>query len=208
MWKNLCEPWKTVFEEAWIAFKKNSVPTGAAVYDSKGNLLAKDHNRRNEADVLNRNISHSDVNVLSRLDLRNNADPSEMTLYSSMEPCHMCLGMIYMTGIKKIRSAAADLHLGMAHLLYEDAFLRSRKIDYKSIGGDAELFQLVIQSYYEIKHRKDSSILECYRRTNNTAVEIAEKLYFRRILDQYAVEEKTCEAVFDMILRIKEEKYS
>ena len=101
--------------------------------------------------------------------------------------------------------------MGSAHFLYDDAFLRSKQINYRNEGGDAELFTLVLHSYFEIKqitNKKDSSALECYRRTNETAVEIAEKMYFRRILDQWSIQEKTCEEVYNMIMKIKDERYS
>ena len=143
------------------------------------------------------------MNVLNKLDMRNVSDRSELVLYSSLEPCHMCLGMVYLTGIKTIRSAARDLHMGTSHFIYEDAFLRTKQIDYKNEGGDEEMFSLVLQSYFEVKQvaaRKDTAALECYRRTNETAVEIAEKLYLRRILDQYAVQGKSCGEVYDIIM--------
>ena len=211
MWNDVPKPWKVVFEEAWLAFRNGNVPAGAAVYDENNALMSKAHNRYGEPDCLNRYIAHADANALFDLDLRYCHDPSKLTLYSSMEPCHMCLGMINLTGIKNICSASSDLHMGSAHFLYDDAFLRSKQINYRNEGGDAELFTLVLHSYFEIKqitNKKDSSALECYRRTNETAVEIAEKMYFRRILDQWSIQEKTCEEVYNMIMKIKDERYS
>ncbi|OPZ21690.1 MAG: tRNA-specific adenosine deaminase [Firmicutes bacterium ADurb.BinA205] len=110
MWKDLPEQWKAVFCEAWDAMKSGSVPSGAVIYDKEGNLLAGSHNGFKNTDV-NPYTSHSCINAINQLSLRDVESNNGLTIYSSMEPCLMCLGAIAISNIKEIHSASRDLFL-------------------------------------------------------------------------------------------------
>lgn len=208
MWKDLPVQWKTVFNEVWKAMKNNSVPAGAAVFSSNGELLAAGRNRYGEQDVLNPYTAHACINVLNSIDMRRIENKDDLILFTSMEPCHMCLGAISISGIRYICSASRDLYYGMTHYIYDDPMIRANKIKHKVEGGDIEFFQLVLQSYFEIGQvavKKDSSALECYRRTNEDAMEIAEKLYLRRAFQQLSIKDAPCSEIYDMIMKLKAE---
>lgn len=211
MWNDIPKQWQAVFEEAWLAFTQGNVPCGSVICDSKGNILVRDHNRFGDRAISNPNISHSDANALTALDLRSGVSPDKLTLFTSLEPCHMCMGMIALTGIKNVRCASSDLYMGTAHYLTDDPYYRSLAISCRTESGDIEIFQLVLISCFMIKqlsNRFDSSALNCYRRTNEIAVDIAEKLCMRRVLDRMVIEKKTAEEVFNTVITIKNEKYT
>ena len=207
MWKDLPEQWKAVFCEAWDAMKSGSVPSGAVIYDREGNLLAESHNGFKNTNV-NPYTSHSCINAINQLSLRNVESNSGLTIYSSMEPCFMCLGAIAISNIKEIHSASRDLFYGATHHLYDDAALIAKNISFHSESGDIEFFQIVLQSYFEVKRvseRNSPHALECYRRTNSSAVKLAEKLYLRRTLQQMSYQDHPCSEVYDMIMKLKDE---
>ena len=79
-----------------------SGPFVAAVYDDKGNLVAKTANS-----VVNEQCSnnHAEVNVIKLAEEKlktYDLSPYNLKLYVTAEPCIMCLGAIMWSGIKEV----------------------------------------------------------------------------------------------------------
>jgi len=77
-------------------------PFLAAIYDSKGNLIAKAANS-----VINENCSHNhaEMNVIKTAELvfgTYDLSSYNLSLYVTSEPCIMCLGGIMWSGIKEV----------------------------------------------------------------------------------------------------------
>lgn len=201
MWNELSEQWQTVFEEAWEAFRSGSIPIGAALFDKDGNLILSDRNRSREADTVNREISHAEANVLRRLDT-DRYNSGELVLYTSMEPCPMCMGMILMGHIREVHYAAADRYCGMVHLTGTDDYYKSKNLKCIREGGGMELFQLTIQSYNELKmidNGASDKVIRMFTETNSTAVGKAKRLYEDKTLDRLAEAGASCSEVYDLI---------
>ena len=208
MWKELSFEWQTVLSEAWEAFCAGSTPIGAALYNKEGELILSDRNRSRESDTVNTEISHAEANALRRLDTRK-FNSWELTLYTSMEPCPMCMGMALMGHIKNIRYAAYDKYCGMIHLTNDDPYYKSKNVNCIHEGGELELFQLTIQSYYELRHLErgcSDKVINKFRLTRKDAVELSEHLYKDKTLDILAESGKSCEKVFDMIVRMNRDE--
>ena len=208
MWKDLTFQWQTVLEEAWTAFTNGSIPVGAAVFDKNGDLLVKDHNRRSEPQTLNPRTAHAELNVLQHIDCRGGLNIREIQLYTSMEPCPMCMGAIVMSNIKSLNCGSHDRWCGALHLLDTDPYMRSQRIQLADFHDNIEFFQLVLSSYYELKnyHKNGNmSVVDCFRISSSHAVETAEKLYMRRELDRLAQAGRPCYEVYNMITELQEE---
>ena len=202
MWNDLSYEWKTVLTEAWNAFKNGSTPIGAALFTKDGELVLSDRNRSHEADTVNNEISHAEANALRRLDTRV-FNSRELTLYTSMEPCPMCMGMAIMGHIKDIRYAAYDSYCGMIHLTKTDPYYIGKGVKCVYAGDELEVFQLTIQSYYELRHIDrgcSDKVLNMFYKTNAAAVQTAKKLYKEKTLDELAQKNTECKEVFDMII--------
>jgi tRNA(Arg) A34 adenosine deaminase TadA len=77
-------------------------PFLAAIYDSKGNLVAKAANN-----VVNKSCSnnHAEMNVIKLAEKKlgtYDLSPYNLSLYVTSEPCMMCLGGIMWSGIKAV----------------------------------------------------------------------------------------------------------
>ena len=83
MWNNLSEAWQCAFEEAWASFKSGSIPIGAVIADENGHIILREHNRSNETDTINKNISHAEANALRRLDT-SQYNPKTLVLYATI----------------------------------------------------------------------------------------------------------------------------
>ena len=209
MWNDLSQQWRTVLEEAWTAFSNNCVPIGAAIFDKSGRLIVKDHNRSGYQTTLNPMTAHAESNTLNRLDCRNGLQVRDVVMYSSMEPCPMCMGAIVMSNIKDLHFGSHDRWCGAVHLLDEDPYFRSQHISVKEPHEEIEFFQLVLSSYHELKYANiggNSAVIDCFRISSRAAVEAAERLYVRRTLDNLAMQEKNCAEIYDMIIQLKEEQ--
>ncbi|EWM53349.1 nucleoside deaminase [Ruminococcus flavefaciens] len=205
MWIDISKQWQTAFEEAWDAFCTGSIPIGAAVFDENGELILKDHNRAQLPETVNHRIAHAEANLLRRLDTAR-FDPRRLTLYTTMEPCPMCMGTASMSNIKHLRSAAHDPHCGMIHLIETEPYFIGKGLDYTFECGDMELVQLTLQSYYELRcmeYGASSCVFDSFREQCPEASEISRRLYENKVLDG-AVEEGTAFGViFDYILSMK-----
>lgn len=205
MWNNLSAAWKAAFEEAWAAFRNGSIPIGAVIADENGDIIIKEHNRANEPDTVNRHISHAEANALRRLDTVM-YNPKKAVLYATMEPCPMCMGTAVMSNIKRLRFAAHDPYCGAVHLKDSDPYLQRQAQDYSCEGDETEFVQLTIQSYHELRYISrggSDAVLVCFRRLNERAVSLAERLFAEQKLDCFAADGTEFAQVYDYILSQK-----
>lgn len=103
-------------EEASLAPGHGDVPVGAVLVDAAGNVVARNHNRREERSDP---TSHAEMLVLSqgakelgdwRLD--------GYTLYVTLEPCVMCAGAVMWSRLARVVYGAPDFKAGAAWSLY------------------------------------------------------------------------------------------
>ena len=205
MWNDISKQWQTAFEEAWEAFCTGSIPIGAAVFDENGDLILKDHNRTQLPETINRRIAHAEANILRQLDT-SRFDPKKLTLYTTMEPCPMCMGTAAVSNIRHLRSAAPDPHCGMIHLIESEPYFIGKALDYNFECGDPELVQLTLQSYYELRCIEAGAsrcVFDSFSEQCPEATEISARLYKNKVLDRFAEEGTAFGVVFDYILSVK-----
>src|SRR5258706_10919438 len=126
-----CNPWQVCIAEAWAAYCAGSIPIGAAITDSAGQLVARGHNRIHAmADPVSRlaqhRLAHAEMNALFALDPQ--IDSRTCTLYTTTEPCPLCFGAICVMPLRAFHYAARDPTAGSACLLDATPFLRSRGV--------------------------------------------------------------------------------
>ena len=89
-------------KELILRIEQGAGPFLAAIYDSKGSLIAKAANS-----VINENCSHNhaEMNVIKAAELvfgTYDLSSYNLSLYVTSEPCIMCLGGIMWSGIKEV----------------------------------------------------------------------------------------------------------
>ena len=156
MWQSLSQPWRACLEEAWTAYRAGSVPIGAAITDGAGRVVARGRNRIYESQVeddclTGNRMAHAEMNALLALRAWEGDDPRSCTLYTTMEPCPMCMGAIRMFHIGRVCYAARDALAGGAGLVHVEPYVRLGRIagQIEVAGpprGDLELVILALQA--------------------------------------------------------------
>lgn len=108
---------RLALEEADLAPLHGDVPIGCVVVGASGDVLARDHNRREElADP----TAHAEVLCLraaARLGGHWRLEGS--TVYSTLEPCPMCAGALVNARVARVVYGARDLKAGAVDSLFE-----------------------------------------------------------------------------------------
>lgn len=94
---------------AGSARKNGNHPFGAVLTDEQGNILLEAQNTV----ITGRDVTgHAETNLIRLLDGRYEPDfLSRCTLYASTEPCAMCSGAIYWSGIGRVVFAVSGAQL-------------------------------------------------------------------------------------------------
>jgi len=110
------EAMQVALEEAADAIEHGDVPIGAVLIDDKGNVVAQDHNRREEHRDA---TAHAEMLVLSARS-REIADwrLDGHTLVVTLEPCAMCAMAAVWARVDRIVYGAPDPKAGAVWSLY------------------------------------------------------------------------------------------
>jgi tRNA(adenine34) deaminase len=100
---------RAALREAERALKEGEVPIGAVAVKG-GTIVARGHNSRR---ALNDITAHAEIMCMRDLspDL-DGFDLSDITIYTTLEPCAMCAGAMIHYGVKRIIYGARDIRAG------------------------------------------------------------------------------------------------
>ena len=120
-------------------------------------------------------------------------------LYTTMEPCPMCFGTIIMMNIKNVHYVCKDEYAGAVALHNTIPYIKNRDMNYDYIGGNEEVFQLVIQTLFEcFNYSSESVVVSALKKTNSLAVELSISIY-----NEYGIsslKKKSVEEMYDFVI--------
>ena len=97
------------FYEAQKAYALGEVPVGAVLVH-EGQIIARGHNQVERKKQV---MAHAELEVLRKASLKLGSwRLGEATLYSTLEPCPMCMGAILLARVKTLVWGAPDIRLG------------------------------------------------------------------------------------------------
>ena len=107
---------EVALDEARKALKHGDVPVGAVLLDAEGNVLAANHNRREESGDA---TAHAEMLVISEASKALGDWRLEgCTLVVTLEPCAMCAMAAVLARVDRIVYGAADLKAGAVWSLF------------------------------------------------------------------------------------------
>ncbi len=191
MWETLSPPWRACLEEAWQAYCGGTIPIGAVVADGKGTILSRGRNRIFDAgapagQVCQTELAHAELNALLSLGV-DEGNRRSWILYTTTEPCPLCLGAFYMSGIRTLHYASRDPWAGSVNLLGATPYLGRKPI--KIVGPDSTGLEMIIIALFvewELYtwRERPSIVREKMREIVSPGVILGEQLYKSGLLRQ------------------------
>src|SRR6476661_3627607 len=106
---DLAEPWRAALELAWEAYLAGTIPVGSVVADADGRVVARGRNRIFDPPghgLSGSRLAHAEVEALALLP--SSARYRDHVLYSTLEPCLLCVAATLHATVGRIEYAAAD----------------------------------------------------------------------------------------------------
>jgi tRNA(adenine34) deaminase len=204
LWKYLSPPWQGCIEEAWVAYCIGSLPIGSVITDAHGNILARGHNRvhkqpAEERVLTGHRLAHAELNALLCIDL-NTINPCTCILYTTTEPCPLCVGAIRMALIGEVRYASRDEIAGSATLFESTPFLRKGNV--KVVGpqnADLETILVGLLVEFALTHENDyaSTRYEQLASIDSRGARLGKVLFASRQLYRWKNEGKMASFILD-----------
>jgi len=163
LWQSLSPPWQACLALVWEAYCDDCTPIAAVVTDAAGNILSTGRNRirpRHKMDGHGRGweIAHAETEALHNLDYAG-LDPHPCILYTTTEPCPMCIGTFYMSGLRTLYYAARDPYAGSVDLLGTTWYMSRKPVTVH--GPDPRLEPILTALFAEQEiHRHDERLPE------------------------------------------------
>ena len=107
---------RLALQEAEAAADENEVPVGAVIVHGERNVIASDHNRREQ---LRDPTAHAEMLAITQAaEALGSWRLDDCTLYVTLEPCPMCAGAIVLARIPRVVYGAADSKSGAVQSIY------------------------------------------------------------------------------------------
>ncbi|MDI6770475.1 MAG: nucleoside deaminase [Anaerolineales bacterium] len=186
MWHSLTPPWQACLELAWEAYCDGTVPIGAVVADAGGRVIARGRNRiHNEigpqGTVFNHQLAHAELNAILQFDSFAKGR-NACVLYTTMEPCPLCLGAFYMSGMRTLCYAARDPYAGSTDLIGANWYMAVKPIEvFGPHNPSLETILLAIQVEFDLRDRGEKElngqVLTRWRAAVPLGVALGEQIY-------------------------------
>lgn len=208
MWSDLNDIWKESFSLAWKSFKRHTIPIGAVIVDSQGNIIARGRNRifdkESKHPLSGTCMAHAEMTAMSTLKEKDHPDIKKYTLYTTMEPCPMCFGAMVMMGIRNLKYAARDGFAGATEINNKMDYIHNKKIEIDMDSSELEVFQICLQTAFEYdrKHKRIEDILDSWRVYCNDGVTLAKSLFEKEYFKDALYKNKSIQEVYDEVIII------
>jgi tRNA(Arg) A34 adenosine deaminase TadA len=167
LWHELEESWRASFDLAWEAYVAGTIPVGAVVAGPDGAIVARGRNRIFDVPgvgLAGSRIAHAEVDALAQLPAGERY--RDHVLYSTLEPCLLCVAAALHSTIGRIEYAAVDLFGGGCNGAIDTAhWQRSAPAIGVPLGGWAGRLSAALQSAYwqaHPEHRRSAEIVELF----------------------------------------------
>lgn len=160
-------PWNDVFRLMKEAYDAGTIPVGAVVTDGSGAVVARGRNRIFDTAVDGElgasRLAHAEINAL--LGLSSDRTYESHTLYTALEPCHLCLSAAYSVRIGTVRFAARDRYGGAIGRLLPSADHQAHPLTIEGPlpGEPGELPELLLVAFF-LWRRPDGDVIRFFER--------------------------------------------
>ncbi|WP_139906135.1 nucleoside deaminase [Clostridium thermarum] len=206
MWNDLNEIWKEAFSLAWESYRRNSIPIGAVIVDSQGNIVSRGRNRIFDGESQNplagTDMAHAEMTAMLNLKLDEHPEVRSYCMYTTMEPCPMCFGTMVMNSIRNIKFADRDGYAGATELNEKSRYIKNKGISITKADDEMETFQIVLQTAFEYKRNNSGSevVLDKWREYCNIGVNLGKQLNEEGYFENAAAQGKNISVIYDEVI--------
>ncbi len=228
-WTDLLPAWQACLEEAWEAYCLNNVPVGAAVVNAAGEVVGRGRNRTHDADspahqTWGSLLAHAELNALLSLGLPE-TNFYDYALYTTIEPCPLCMGAVYMSGVRQVYYAGEDPYGGATDLLGATPYMSRKPVRVYGPfrGGLADFATALHYEYILRKHNAspelagyaangpsvhsssrptESPVIAAGRAEFPRGVALAERLFKDELAQKWVADGLSAGAVFEKFLEL------
>ena len=189
MWETLAEPWRACVDLAWEAYRAGSLPIGAVVTDVDRNVLSRGRNKIHERSgqsgtLFGHKLAHAEVNALLKLNYDRH-DPRSCALYTTTEPCPLCVGALRMADFGELRYASREPWAGSTAMFEAVPYLKNGNV--RVVGPEDRrleqiLIALQVERFLHLKPKVLERFLQLYEEVMPEATRAGRRLYRSGIL--------------------------
>jgi tRNA(adenine34) deaminase len=175
-----------------MAYRSGSIPVGAVFVDRDGKIRWRGRNRVREvrADdgaspvLVGNRLAHAEVNCLVQAPRQLFEEMSRGTLYTTLEPCPLCVGAVVMAGVRRVVYAARDGWAGATHLLRVPGYTASKEVAVEGPRPGWETVSLALNAASTLRWSlRADDLLRAFAGTDPGAVALGERWHASRFLD-------------------------
>ena len=149
--------WLACLELCLEAIDAGSLGIAAVITDGDAAIISRGRNQLfDSADsvntIQNTLVSHAEVNAIAGLPMRFRRDKS-ISLYTTVEPCPMCLGAVAMSPIRQVVIASRDPYAGACAIARENPWMSRKKIRFEFESGQVERIFASLHVYSLLQRR-------------------------------------------------------
>lgn len=206
MWNTLSNIWKVCLEEAWDAYISGSVPIGTVITDSSGEIVVRERNRVFEVSgppsvIFNSPLAHAEINAILSMN-HISIEPKSCVLYTTIEPCPLCIGAIAAASIQNITYATPEPHAGSVNLLKKSVYLRQKsikavretRVDLTTIN-----YLLVAEFYWELNNAQTERVMARWNKTIPNLVKQSETIFYSGVLSELKTKRASIVTAIDVL---------
>lgn len=148
---------RLALRHAQHSFREKEVPIGAVIVDGEGIILATSGN---EVEARNDVTAHAEISCIRKAALiKKNWRLSDCTLYSTLEPCPMCMGAIQASRIKRVVFGAPDIRMGACGSWINLIDSKHPFHDVEVVGGLLEEeSSTLLKRFFQMRRREAATI--------------------------------------------------
>lgn len=207
MWSDLALPWQAALEQAWEAWCGGCIPIGCVIANPAGEIIARGRNRIDEEcapprQVCDSQLAHAELNALLSMP-KLQSGRHECTLYTTMEPCPLCMGALYMSGVRGLHYACRDTYAGSVNVLGSTPYYSRKQLRVCGPHNTAleTLLMALCFAYYLANYSPQGiSLVEVeWIKSVPAGVELGRALHQQGLLERLRVEAAPAPAAFDTL---------
>ena len=165
-WADADAPWPAALGLAWAAYAADTTPVGAVLVDGSGAVVAQGINARyrDDADVplAGSHLAHAEVLALGGLSSQRSYP--EHVLYTTLEPCLLCVGAAVMSNVGRVVFAGTDPYGGATGFPADlNAYLRRCGTTFSGpFDDELGTFAAALHVEFYLRRKPDGHVVAAY----------------------------------------------